>query len=37
MTGKQRVRLGFKLGESVSTSNVATIQTKAAGEALASK
>ena len=37
VSGTQRVRLGFKLGESVSTSNVATIETKAAGEALASK
>ena len=35
VTEKQRVRLGFKLGESVSTSNVATVETRAS--ALASK
>ncbi len=37
VSGKQKVRLGFKLGESVSTSNVVTLETKATGEALASK
>ena len=37
VSGKQRLRLGFKLGESVSTSNVVTLETSAAGEALASK
>jgi hypothetical protein len=37
LSGTPRVRLGFKLGESVSTSNVVTLETKASGEALASK
>jgi hypothetical protein len=36
VTEKQRIRLGYKLGESVSTSNAATVQI-GPGEALASK
>lgn len=37
LSGTPRVRLGFKLGESVSTSNVVTLSTRGSGEALASK
>lgn len=36
VSGKQKVRLGFKLGESVSTSNVVALEAKP-GEALAAK
>jgi len=35
LTGQQKIRLGYKLGESVSTSNVVTL--RAPAEALASK
>ena len=36
-SGKQRVRIGFKLGETVSTSNVVTIDAKGPVEARAAK
>jgi hypothetical protein len=37
VTGKQKVRLGFKQGESLSNSNSVSLQAKPSGEALASK
>jgi hypothetical protein len=36
-SGRQRVRLGYKLGETVSTSNAVTLEVKAPAEARATK